>query len=129
MVLNAIQSLKVDMTVFVGVWVDTNATTLNRQLNAMYDILKKYPTNLIDGIAVGNEVLFRQDKTQAELIDLITQVRTNITAMNLGKTLPVCTRYITPITDLILVTLVQIGHQHCLQLLIVWYSSSKILSN
>jgi hypothetical protein len=124
MVLDAIQSLKVDMTLFVGVWVDTNATTLNRQLNAMYDILKKYPTNLIDGIAVGNEVLFRQDKTQAELIDLITEVRTNITAMNLGKKLPVCTRYVTLITDLMLVTLAQIGHQHCLQLLIVWYSSS-----
>jgi hypothetical protein len=92
MVLNAIQSLKVDMTVFVGVWVDTNATTLARQLADLYSILKKYPANLIDGIAVGNEVLFREDKTESELIDLISEVRTNVTAMNLGKTLPICTR-------------------------------------
>jgi exo-beta-1,3-glucanase (GH17 family) len=92
MVLNAIQSLKVDMTVFVGVWVDTNATTLARQLADMYSILKKYPASLIDGIAVGNEVLFREDKTESELIELISEVRTNVTAMNLGKKLPICTR-------------------------------------
>ena len=92
MVLDAIQDLKVDVTVFIGVWVDTNATTLNRQLNAMYDILKKYPTKLIDGIAVGNEVLFRKDMTETQLISLIKQVRTNITAMHLDKTLPICTR-------------------------------------
>jgi hypothetical protein len=94
MVLTAIQDLKVDMTVFMGVWVDTNATTLNRQLSDMYSILNKYPASLIDGVAVGNEVLFRQDKTETELIELIKGVRTNITAMNLGKTIPICTRYI-----------------------------------
>ena len=93
-VLDAIQSLKVDLTVFVGVWVDTNSTTLNRQLGAMYDILKKYPANLIDGIAVGNEVLFRQDMTETGLISLIKEVKANVTAMNLGKTIPICTRYI-----------------------------------
>src|SRR5579859_2563927 len=74
MVLKAIQDLKVDLTVFLGVWVDTNSTTLQRQLSAMYDILKKYPVNLIDGIAVGNEVLFRQDLTEPQLITLIQQV-------------------------------------------------------
>lgn len=92
MVLDAIQDLKVDLTVFIGVWVDTNATTLARQLSDMYSILNKYPVDLIDGVAVGNEVLFRQDKTEAELIALINDVRTNITAMNLGKKIPVCTR-------------------------------------
>jgi exo-beta-1,3-glucanase (GH17 family) len=91
MVLDAIQSLKVDLTVFVGVWVDNNSTTLNRQLSATYDILKKYPVSLIDGIAVGNEVLYRQDLTEAELISLIQQVKANVTAMNLGKNIPVCT--------------------------------------
>ena len=93
-VLDAIQDLKVDLTVFIGVWVDNNSTTLNRQLAAMYDILTKYPADLIDGVAVGNEVLFRQDMTEAELISLIKEVRTNVTAMNLGKTIPICTRYI-----------------------------------
>ena len=96
MVLDAIQSLKVDMTVFVGVWVDRNATTLARQLSDMYSILKTYPVDLIEGIAVGNEVLFRQDKTEQELIQLIQQVRANITAMNLGKKIPICTRYSLP---------------------------------
>ena len=92
MVLDAIQDLKVDVTVFIGVWVDTNSTTLNRQLKAMYDILKKYPPTLIEGIAVGNEVLFRQDLTETQLISLIREVRTNVTSMNLGKALPICTR-------------------------------------
>lgn len=93
-VLDAIQDLKVNLTVFIGVWVDNNSTTLNRQLGAMYDILKKYPTDLIDGVAVGNEVLFRQDLTETALISLIKDVKTNVTAMNLGKTIPICTRYI-----------------------------------
>jgi len=94
MVLNAIQDLKVDLTVFLGVWVDNNSTTLERQLSDMYDILNKYPVDLIDGIAVGNEVLFRKDLTETQLITLIKQVKANITEMNLGKTLPICTRYI-----------------------------------
>ena len=93
MVLDAIQELKVNLTVFVGVWVDNNSTTLNRQLNAMYDILKKYPPSLIEGIAVGNEVLFRQDLTLTQLISLIKEVKANVTAMNLGKSIPICTRY------------------------------------
>lgn len=92
MTLNAIQNLKVNMTVFVGVWVDNNSTTLQRQLNAMYEILQKYPTDLIEGIAVGNEVLFRQDLTETQLISLIQEVRKNVTAMNLSKNIPICTR-------------------------------------
>ena len=93
MTMKAIQDLKVDMTVFIGVWVDGNSTTLERQLGAMYDLLKTYPASMIDGVAVGNEVLFRQDLTETELIELIQEVRTNVTAMNLGKTIPICTRY------------------------------------
>jgi exo-beta-1,3-glucanase (GH17 family) len=93
MVLDAIQDLQVDLTVFIGVWVDRNDTTLERQLGDMYSILRKYPTSMIDGVAVGNEVLFRQDRSEAELISLIQTVRTNITAMNLKKTIPICTRY------------------------------------
>lgn len=93
MVLNAIQDLKVNLTVFLGVWVDNNSTTVQRQLNDMYDILTKYPVGLIDGIAVGNEVLFRKDLTETQLITMIKEVKANVTAMNLGKTLPICTRY------------------------------------
>jgi len=91
--MKAIQDLKVDMTVFIGVWVDGNSTTLERQLGAMYDLLNTYPASMIDGVAVGNEVLFREDLTETELIELIQEVRTNVTAMNLGKTIPICTRY------------------------------------
>jgi exo-beta-1,3-glucanase (GH17 family) len=59
----------------------------------MYNILSKYPVDLIDGIAVGNEVLFRKDLTETQLITMIQEVKTNVSAMNLGKTLPICTRY------------------------------------
>jgi exo-beta-1,3-glucanase (GH17 family) len=119
-VLDAIQDLKVDMTVFLTVWVDGNTTTLNRQLSAMYDILKTYPVDLIDGVAVGNEVLFREDMTEAALISLIKEVRTNVTAMNLGKTIPIGTRYTQFNSPLISVTLAQTGHQSCLQRSILW---------
>lgn len=119
-VLDAIQDLKVDMTVFLTVWVDGNTTTLNRQLSAMYDILKTYPVDLIDGVAVGNEVLFRQDITEAALISLIKEVRTNVTAMNLGKTIPIGTRYTRFDLPLISVTLARTGHQSCLQPSTLW---------
>jgi len=93
MVLDAIQALQVDLTVFIGVWVDNNSTTVQRQLNDMYSTLNKYPVDLIDGIAVGNEVLFRKDLTETQLITMIQEVKANVSAMNLGKTLPICTRY------------------------------------
>ncbi len=90
-VLNAIQKLKVDMTLMMGVWLDTNQTTNSRQLAQMYSVLQNYPTNLFEGIYVGNEVLFREDMTESQLVSIISAVKTNVTSMNLSVKLPIGT--------------------------------------
>ncbi|KAE9364919.1 glycoside hydrolase family 17 protein [Stipitochalara longipes BDJ] len=89
LLLHSIDQLGLNGTikVWMGVWQDTNATTNARQLAQMYDIFKKYGSASFEGVIVGNEVLFREDMTAAQLGTIIDGVRTNLTAM--GITLPV----------------------------------------
>ena len=71
MVLHAIDRLGLDdMKVWLGVWVDTNSTTTDRQIQQMYDILESTPdTSIFKGVIIGNEALYRAglDKAQSEL--------------------------------------------------------------
>jgi len=89
MLLHSIDQLGLNGTikVWMGVWLDTNATTNARQLAQMYDIFQKHGSASFEGVIVGNEVLFREDMTATQLGDVIDGVRTNLTAM--GITLPV----------------------------------------
>lgn len=95
MVLHAIDRLGLtDMKVWMGVWIDTNATTSARQLDQMYQILKETKDlSIYKGVIVGNEALYRagEDKAQSEqeLIDILNQVRSNFST--LGYDLPVAT--------------------------------------
>ena len=90
MVLEAINVLGLtSMKVWLGVWLDKNATTSSRQMGAMYDILKKYGSTPFEGVIVGNEVLFRKDLTEAQLGETLSGVKTNLTNMNIN--LPVAT--------------------------------------
>ncbi|KIV91295.1 hypothetical protein, variant [Exophiala mesophila] len=95
MVLHAIDRLELtDMKVWMGVWIDTNATTSARQLEQMYQILKETKDlSIFKGVIVGNEALYRagEDKAQSEqeLIDMLNQVRSNFS--RLGYDLPVAT--------------------------------------
>jgi exo-beta-1,3-glucanase (GH17 family) len=95
MVLHAIDRLELtDMKVWMGVWIDTNQTTIDRQFAQMYDILKNTKDQSIyKGVIVGNEALYRagEDKAQseAELITYLTNVRSNFTS--LGYKLPIAT--------------------------------------
>ena len=84
LVLNAIKTTGVDMKVWLGIWLDGNATTNARSLVHMYDILDKYPIDLFEGVVVGNEVLFRQELTESELGTLLAEVRTNLTSLNIN---------------------------------------------
>jgi exo-beta-1,3-glucanase (GH17 family) len=90
MVLHAIDALAINMTVWIGVWLDNNSTTNTRQLNDLYSLLSEdtHHDN-IAGVAVGNEVLYAESLTEAELFDIIDGVRTNLT--NLGYDIPVGT--------------------------------------
>lgn len=95
MVLHAIDRLGLtDMKVWMGVWIDTNATTTARQLDQMYTILKNTKDiSIFKGVIVGNEALYRagEEKAQSEqeLIDILNEVKSNFSS--LGYDLPVAT--------------------------------------
>lgn len=83
MTLHAIDKLGLtDMKVWLGVWIDTNTTTTNRQLDQLYHILDTSNTSIFKGIIVGNEALYRAgpDITTAEtnLISYIEDVRSEV---------------------------------------------------
>lgn len=92
MVLTAIDLLGYNSTlqVWVGVWLGSNETTNSRQLQQMEDVLKAYPREAFAGVIVGNEVLFREDLTEAELAGNLTDVRDSLKAMGIDD-LPVAT--------------------------------------
>lgn len=89
MVLHSIDQLGLNGTtkVWLGVWLDNNATTNQRQLDQMYNIFDTWGASSFKGVIVGNEVLFREDMPVTELITYIEGVRTNLT--NRGIKLPI----------------------------------------
>ena len=91
MVLTAIDRLNMNstMSVWLGVWLANNATTNTRQLDQLYEILKRYPSSHFRGVIVGNEVLFRKDLSLGQLGSTMQDVKNNLTAMNID--LPVAT--------------------------------------
>jgi len=91
MVLTAIDRLKLtDMKVWLGVWLNANATTTTRQVAQLWDILDKYGTKYVKGVIVGNEVLFSQYMTLSQLTTYISGVKTNLTAKGYNN-IPVAT--------------------------------------
>ena len=91
MAIHAINQLKLQSKVklWLGVWQDGNATTNERQLSQMWDILDQYGADPFKGVIVANEILFRQEMTITTLGTLLETVRTNLTAR--GMKLPVAT--------------------------------------
>lgn len=84
MVLHSINKLGLkDMKIWLGVWLDSNATTNARGMAAMYDILDKNGDGAFEGVIVGNEVLFRKDMTITELSNVIGGVKSNFTSKGL----------------------------------------------
>ena len=81
MVLHSINKLSLtDMKVWLGVWLENNATTNSRQLGAMYDLLDKNGAAPFAGVIVGNEVLFRKDLTETALGTVLSDVKSNLTS-------------------------------------------------
>ncbi|EPE06968.1 endo-beta- -glucanase [Ophiostoma piceae UAMH 11346] len=91
MTMHAINQLEMNDTIkiWLGVWQDNNATTNERQLSQMWDILDKYGGDPFKGLIVANEILFREQMTVSELSTLLASVRTNLTKLNID--LPVAT--------------------------------------
>ncbi|CAG8488034.1 12416_t:CDS:1 [Funneliformis caledonium] len=89
--LEAIKLLKLDMTIVPTIWVDDNDTTYKRQHDTLIDMVKKYGIDNIDGVSVGNEVLFRKEVTPEKLYGRMADVRKEINSMGFNKKLPVFT--------------------------------------
>lgn len=74
-ILDAIKSMNLNMTLMMGVWISSNDTVNNIQLELARKILTKYPRKYFDSILIGNEVLFREDKKTHELTNYIKQMK------------------------------------------------------
>lgn len=79
MVIEAIKRLGLDdIKIWMGVWLDDNSTTNNRQLEQMWTILDDYGEDPFEGVIVANEILFRKEMTITTLASTLDEVRRNI---------------------------------------------------
>ncbi len=86
MVLHAIKNLELDdMKVWLGVWIETNQTTNDRQMKQMYEILAKEDHSKFKGVIIGNEALYRagEEKAQSEqeLVTLLQNARQQFSSL------------------------------------------------
>lgn len=81
MLIHAIDRLEIKdtMKIWLGVWLDSNDTTTDRQIAQTWTILDDYGCDYFKGIIIGNEVLYREDLTSTQLLTHITEFRKNIT--------------------------------------------------
>ncbi|KAF2821781.1 glycoside hydrolase [Ophiobolus disseminans] len=82
MLIHAIDRLEIkdSMKLWLGVWLDKNTTTTQRQIDQTWTILDKYGCDYFKGIIIGNEVLFRKDLTAVQLLGHVQDFKKNITA-------------------------------------------------
>ncbi|OJD21388.1 hypothetical protein ACJ73_07272 [Blastomyces percursus] len=97
MVLHAIERLELkNMKIWLGVWIDNNATTNDRQIEQLYKIVKDTKDkSVFKGVIVGNEVLFRGKNSNSPfttitaLAKYIQDVKSQLKSM--GADMPVTT--------------------------------------
>ncbi|EME84908.1 glycoside hydrolase family 17 protein [Pseudocercospora fijiensis CIRAD86] len=77
------------MKVWLGVYLDGNQTTNDRQMSHLYQILDKYDHSSFVGVIVGNEVLYAKTWTATQLQTQLQEIRNNFTSK--GINLPVST--------------------------------------
>lgn len=81
MVLHAIDQLELkEMKLWLGVWIDSNDTTVDRQLRQLYKIIDDAKDlSIFKGVIVGNEALFRAgpdiNSARVKLIGYLNDVR------------------------------------------------------
>lgn len=94
--LMAIKLLNIDMKALLTLWVDGDDSTYQRQKDTLFRIIDEYGTSYIDGVSVGNEVLFRNETAEPDLIQKMTalkeefqsrQINLNITTTDLANLL------------------------------------------
>jgi exo-beta-1,3-glucanase (GH17 family) len=95
MVLHAINKLELTgMKLWLGVWIDSNTTTNDRQIQQMYKVIDETnDTSIFQGAIVGNEALYRAgpdvQTAETNLVGYIESVRRNFTQRKLN--IPVAT--------------------------------------
>jgi len=77
------------MKVWLGVWLGDNSTTNDRQVKQMHQIIDDFPGERFKGIIIGNEVLYREELTETELMKVVNETRTHLKQK--GSELPVAT--------------------------------------
>ncbi|CAE6435229.1 hypothetical protein ACGC1H_002862 [Rhizoctonia solani] len=105
LVLQAIQDSKVNLEVFVGIYVNEDDTAYTRQRDLIKDAISKYGTDHIAGVSVGNEYILNSVTAAneatatgtaglaaaAKLVAKIKDTRDMLAGMGLSKNLPVGT--------------------------------------
>ncbi|KAL5115437.1 hypothetical protein ACEQ8H_006658 [Pleosporales sp. CAS-2024a] len=81
MLIHAIDRLQIkdSMKIWLGVWLDNNDTTTQRQIAQTWTILDDYGCDYFKGVIIGNEVLYRKDMTTTQLLGHVTDFKKNIT--------------------------------------------------
>ena len=74
---------------WLGVWLDGNQTTVDRQIDTMHDIIDKHGQDPFAGVVVGNEVLFRKEMTETELGTILDDTKKYLNDKNID--LPIAT--------------------------------------
>ncbi|KAG9126231.1 hypothetical protein FRC07_004339 [Ceratobasidium sp. 392] len=105
LVLQAVKDTKVNMQVFVGIYVTDDDTAYTRQRDLIKDAITTYGVDHIAGVTVGNEYILNSVTAAgtndansaaglaaaAKLVEKINDTRSMLAGMSLSKTLPVGT--------------------------------------
>ncbi|KAG0257590.1 hypothetical protein BG011_003870 [Mortierella polycephala] len=86
----AIKALGLKMEVVLTLWVDKDPVTIQRQHDTLFNVLDAHGTDMLTGVSVGNEALFRKDMDLATLGNLMATVRSELIA-RYNKAIPVFT--------------------------------------
>ncbi|KAK6203491.1 glycoside hydrolase superfamily [Scheffersomyces amazonensis] len=85
LILDSIQTLNLNMTLSMGIWIGGNDTINRNQIDEMKKVVRKYPSEMFEGIFIGNEVLFREDKSTEELLDYIRETKSYLRSIGFRK--------------------------------------------
>ncbi|KAG8752023.1 hypothetical protein FRC14_007437 [Serendipita sp. 396] len=78
LVVQAIQDLKVNMSVYAGIYVHPDVESYNRQVALLDDTLKAYGTSHILGVTVGNEYVLNAPSRGDTIVNATTWVNSRI---------------------------------------------------
>lgn len=94
LVMQAIQDTKVDMTVWLGIYIDTDESIWERQRDDTLAIIQKYGVDHISGITVGNEFLLNTNGAASSYTSIrqkVAEFKSELAKLSLSKTIPVGT--------------------------------------